>query len=133
MSSTISPSDKTALETIVKAFNDGLVAADRALLESLMDDHLSYGHSGGNTETKAETIDAFVSGKYKFGKIEVSEQHLQLFGDTGVVRQKFYATTADQGKASGEVHLFILTVWKKTEGAWKLITRQAVKNLALMK
>jgi len=125
--------DEQELKGILDNFTKGLLNGDKAILESVIAENLSYGHSGGNTENKSEVIEAFVTGKYKFGKMVISDQTIQLFGDTAVVRQKLYATTADLGKTPGEVHLFILTVWKKMNGAWKLITRQAVKNPEFMK
>ena len=118
---------------VVEKLTTGLLNGDKALLESIMDENVSYGHSGGNVEGKRQVIEAFATGKYKFGTIEISDQTTQVFGDTAVVRHHLHATTADAGKTPGEVHLFILTAWYKTEQGWKLVARQAVKNPQYMK
>ena len=113
----------------VENLHAGLVNADRKLLESVTAEGLTYGHSTGNTESKSEVVEAFVSGKYKFGKITVTDQTIQLFGETvATVRHKLHATTADKGKEPGEVNLIVLTVWLNTAGTWQLITRQAVRK-----
>lgn len=125
--------NEDTIETAVEKLSEGLVKGDRTILDSLLDENVSYGHSGGNVEGKQQVVEAFATGKYKFGKIEITDQTTQVFGDTAVVRHHLYATTADAGKAPGEVHLFILTAWHKGADGWKLIARQAVKNPQYMK
>jgi ketosteroid isomerase-like protein len=124
-----SKEEKEVAEAVEK-LKVGMVNADKALLESITADGLSYGHSGGHIDTRAEFVDACATGKSNFEKIDLSEQTIQLFGNTAIVRHKLEGATADMGKQPGEVHLFVLTVWQKMDGKWKLISRQAVKNTA---
>ncbi len=59
--------------------------------------------------------------------LEFADQTISIDRDVAIVRHKLNATTNDSGKP-GEVHLAVLLVWQKQQGAWKLLARQAVKN-----
>jgi ketosteroid isomerase-like protein len=69
-----------------------------------------------------------VSGKSDFKTIQLTDQTISIHGKTAIVRHSLVAETLDGGKP-GSVKLFILTVWSKEKGGWKLLARQAVKNL----
>jgi ketosteroid isomerase-like protein len=111
-----------AVENLRKAMIDG----DRAALESLASDQLSYGHSGGHIDDKKEFVEKLASGKSDFVTIELADQTISVTGKTAIVRHKLNATTNDGGKP-GEVHLLVLLVWQKQNGKWILLARQAVK------
>lgn len=111
-----------AVEQLRKAMVDG----DKQALENMVMDELTYGHSGGHIEGKAEFVDKIVSGKSDFVTIDLSDQKIIIKGHTAIVRHTLNAKTNDGGKP-GEVHLLVLLVWQKTGGHWKLLARQAVK------
>ena len=118
---------ETAVANAVEQLRKAMVAADSVMLDNLTMDELSYGHSGGHVDDKKEFIQKITSGKSDFISINLSEQTITLSGKTAVVRHKLNAFTNDNGKP-GEVHLLVLLVWQKTDGKWKLLARQAVKN-----
>ena len=95
-------------------------------LEAVVSDKLSYGHSGGHVEGKAEFVEKIVSGKSDFVSIYLTEQTISINGKTAVVRHILTAKTNDSGKP-GDVHLRILLIFQKEGGSWKLLARQAVK------
>lgn len=98
----------------------------KADLEALVSDQLSYGHSSGKVEGKASFIESLISGNSDFIKINLTDQTIQLFGKTAIVRNKLFASTNDAGKP-GEVKLALILVWQKQQKNWQLIARQAVK------
>src|SRR5947208_16113209 len=51
-------SDEAAVAQAVEAFRNAMLKADRGQFEALTAEQLSYGHSGGRVETKAQFIDA---------------------------------------------------------------------------
>lgn len=118
---------ETAVANAVEQLRKAMVDADSVMLDNLTMDELSYGHSGGHVDDKKEFIQKITSGKSDFVSINLSEQTITLSGKTAVVRHKLNAFTNDNGKP-GEVHLLVLLVWQKTDGKWKLLARQAVKN-----
>ncbi|MES2004916.1 MAG: nuclear transport factor 2 family protein [Bacteroidota bacterium] len=111
-----------AVEKMRKAMVDG----NRVALEVIAADSLSYGHSSGKVETKAEFVENIASGKSDFVTIDLSEQTISVVNNNAIVRHILNATTNDGGKP-GTVKLKILLVWVKEKGQWKLLARQAVK------
>ena len=103
-----------------------MISGVREELESIVDDSLSYGHSGGAVEGKAEFVEKIASGKSDFITINLTDQKISITGNVAVVRHQLYATNNDNGKP-GEVKLKILLVFKKVGKDWKLLARQAVK------
>ncbi|MEI9806813.1 MAG: nuclear transport factor 2 family protein, partial [Bacteroidota bacterium] len=118
--------DETAVAGAVEKLRKAMVDGNKEDLESIALGQLSYGHSGGHVEGKAEFVDKIVTGKSDFVTIDLSEQTISVSGKTAVVRHKLNAKTNDNGKP-GEVHLLVLLIFQKDHKAWKLLARQAVK------
>jgi ketosteroid isomerase-like protein len=112
-----------AVETLRKAMVEG----DRAALEKIAADGLSYGHSGGKVEDKATFVENIANGNSDFVTIDLTDQTIYVSGNTAIVRHKLTATTHDKGKDPGNVKIAILTVWQKEKKDWKMLARQAVK------
>ena len=53
--------EEAAVNAAIEALTKAMVGADKAQLEELVADQLSYGHSGGVIETKAQFVDVIVS------------------------------------------------------------------------
>jgi hypothetical protein len=111
-----------AVAKAVDQLTEALLSGDRALLTSIAADELTYGHSSGAIENKAEFVEAVASGKTDFTKIDISDQTISVVGKIALVRHKM---SADLG--SVHVDLGILTVWTKKKGSWKLLARQAYR------
>ena len=104
-----------------------MVSADKASLLQLTATNLSYGHSSGLVENQQQFIEKLVSGQSDFVSIDISEQQIELFKNTAIVRHTLKANTNDSGKP-GTVHLHIMQVWVKEKSGWLLVGRQAVKK-----
>ncbi len=115
-----------AVADAVEQLRKAMVDADKAMLENLVSEKLSYGHSGGHIDDKKEFVEKIVSGKSDFVSIDLSGQTISINKKTAIVRHKFNAVTNDGGKP-GEVHLLVMLVWQKQGGKWILLARQAVK------
>jgi hypothetical protein len=121
-----SPAEKEVAAAVEK-LKTLMITPDKAELEKLVSDKLSYGHSGGNIENKTQFVETFVSGKSDFLDITLSDQTITVSDNTAIVRHNLDANTNDPGKGPGKVNLHIMTVWQKQGGSWKLLARQAVK------
>lgn len=110
----------------VEQLKAAMISGDRAALEAIAADSLSYGHSGGNVQNKAEFVDAIATGKSDFVTIDLTEQTISVVGNTAIVRHVLSATTNDGGKP-GSVKIKILLVFTREKSGWKLLARQAVK------
>ena len=117
-----------AVALAVENLRQAMVSGDKTALTNIAMAELTYGHSGGKVENKAEFVEAIATGKSDFVKIDLSEQTISVVGKTAIVRHKLFAETNDAGKGPGTVKLAILTVWQKQSGQWKLLARQAVKQ-----
>lgn len=116
----------TAVEMLRVAMTSPIAATT---LDQLADDQLSYGHSNGVVQTKAEFMGQLQSGESTFVRITLSDQSVHARDGVAVVRHTLTADTNDSGKP-GKVALKILMVWKKTGDQWRLLARQAVRLAA---
>jgi ketosteroid isomerase-like protein len=118
--------DEAAVAQAVEAFRNAMLKADRSQFEALTAKQLSYGHSAGRIENKAEFIDAATSGRSTWKFITLTGQTTQIVGDTAIVRHTLTGETERDGKAN-PVKIGVLMVWHKQDGNWKLLARQAVR------
>jgi ketosteroid isomerase-like protein len=129
LSTTLLPAqtaDEKAVAAAVEKLRTAMVASDKAALENLAADDISYGHSNGLVENKAQFVDQFVTGKTDFVNIALSDQTIKIAGDAAIVRHRLVADT-NNNKVPGKVDIIILMVWQKQKGDWKLLARQAAK------
>jgi ketosteroid isomerase-like protein len=118
--------DEAAVAQAVEAFRNAMLKADRSQFEALTADQLSYGHSAGRVETKAQFIDAATSGRSTWKFITLTDQTTQIVGNTAIVRHTLTGETERDGKTN-PVKIGVLMVWHKQDGQWKLLARQAVR------
>ena len=118
--------DEPALTAVVESFRKAMIDPDKATLDKLTLDQLTYGHSSGLLQDKAAFEQALLSGSSDFVSIDLSDQTISVVGNTAWVRHTLSAVTNDGGKP-GTTHLSVLMVWMKQKGQWRLLARQAVK------
>ncbi len=122
---------QTAAETevaeVVENLRLAMISGDSVALSKIAHDSLSYGHSGGHVEGKQEFLHKLVSKQSNFLKITLSDQTIQVVGNTAIVRHKLVAETHDAGKELSTVKIAILIVFKKEKDNWQMLARQAVK------
>jgi ketosteroid isomerase-like protein len=118
--------DEAAVAQAVEAFRNATLKADRSQFEALTADQLSYGHSAGRVENKAQFIDGATSGRSTWQFITLTDQTINIVGNTAIVRHTFTGESERDGKTN-PVKLGVLTVWHKQDGHWKLLARQAVR------
>lgn len=99
---------------------------DSAVLVELLHDSLSYGHSGGKVENRAEAIRNILSNPNRYENLQMTNEQLTIDGRTAIARHDFSALQTVQGKQS-ELHLRVMQVWVRNKSEWKLIGRQSVK------
>ena len=100
---------------------------DSTALSDLVDEHLTYGHSGGNVEDKATMIRNAVASKTTYKDASFENVSIYVDDKVSVVRQNFRATSVDEKGTGTPLDLSILQVWKKKGRKWRLMARQAVK------
>jgi len=119
--------ESDAVASAAERLRLAMIDPTREALAALVDDNLSYGHSGGKVDTKQSYIDDLLAGRSDFVTIVITEQTIKVVGDVAIVRHALSAQTNDSGKP-GTVSLKVLGIWQKQGGVWRLIARQAVRT-----
>lgn len=118
--------DEVKVKELTEKLRVSMISGNKADLESLAWDNLTYGHSTGNIEDKAAFVSALSTKKSDFKSIELSELAVTVAGNTAIVRHLLRGNTNDGG-IPGKVNLGIVLVWEKRAGEWKLLARRAFK------
>ncbi len=113
------------VERAIDDLNKAMLAADAAKLAGLLSDSLSYGHSSGKVETKADVIDVVGGRKTIYKSIELADTSVAVTGSYAVARNVFINQTESGGKTSN-ARVGVMMVWVD-DGGWKLLARQAFK------
>lgn len=100
---------------------------DSLTLEDLFARTATYGHSGGNLQTREEAITGISHNRSTYTDTAVSDIHILIDKNTAIVRHKFLATeTAKDGKVT-QLKFAMMLVWIREKGRWRLMGRQATK------
>lgn len=119
-------SDEAIIASAVETLRKGMVDADRSALDKIASARLTYGHSSGKMEDKAEFIEALVSGKSDFTRIDVTDQKIIVSGNTAIVRHVLKGETINNGITTA-LNIGVMLVWQKEGKEWRLLGRQAFK------
>jgi ketosteroid isomerase-like protein len=120
--------DEEAVAKKLEAFRAAQSAHDGKALEALVAPELSYSHSSGVVQDKAEFLAGATDPKSKFLSLDYKEPSIRVVGDAAIVRFHWMAESemiADGKKSSTNLH--ILMTWLKQGGDWKLLDRGATK------
>jgi ketosteroid isomerase-like protein len=118
--------DETAVGQAVEAFKKATLAQDKAKLEQLFADQVSYGHSDGRVESKAEVINGVMNRKSVVKSIDFPELKIVVVGNSAVARHLYVSESEMDGKPTS-TKIGALQVWQKQDGNWKLLARQGYK------
>ena len=121
-----SVNSKSAVAKSVKALNDALIDPETAFFEEFVIDELSYGHSSGKVQNKDAFVDDLINGSFDFQEIDISDETIEIIGQTAIVRHILSAKALNAGTPV-EIRIGIFLVYQKHKGQWKLLARQAFK------
>lgn len=119
-------SDEAAVKDNVEALRKALLAADKAQLEQLTATQLSYGHSSGKVQNKAQFVDGVMTRKAVVKSLTFSDLTIAVAGDAAIARHIYASQSETDGKPNN-VRIGVLAVWQQQDGGWKLLARQGFK------
>ncbi len=119
-------SDEAAIKQNVEALREALLKADKAQLERLTADQLSYGHSDGRIQNKPEFINGVMTRKATVKSLTFPDLKIEVAGDAAIARHLYEFESELDGKTNN-IKIGTLDVWQKQGGNWKLLARQAYK------
>jgi ketosteroid isomerase-like protein len=107
------------------ALKQALMKRDAAGVQKYLHDDVTYGHSNGRVQTKAEVV-ADTKGDTTIEAMDFSEMTTRVYGNTALIKGKVEIRNSTAGKAT-TFHLNILFVWLKGPGGWQLVARQSTQ------
>src|SRR5476651_1528090 len=102
--------EETQVANAVENMRKAMISGNKTELENVASDNLSYGHSSGKLQNKAEFVEAIVNKSSVFVSITLTDQTIKVTGNTAVVRHLLDAQTNDGGKP-GNTKLGVLLVF----------------------
>ncbi|MGB9367354.1 MAG: nuclear transport factor 2 family protein [Xanthobacteraceae bacterium] len=123
---TLADNEEAAVNQAIENLRKAMLEADKDKLAALVSDQLSYGHSSGVLESKAQYIDVIASKKTIYKSINLLEPSVTVAGPNAIARHIFTAETESGGKP-GTARVGALQVWQKQADGWKLLARQAFR------
>lgn len=103
-----------------------MVRADVKALGPMLADDLTYGHSSGELETKAQFLAGLSSGNLRYRVIRPSTIDVRVYGDVavGTGMAEIEATAGGQELA---VTLRYTDVYVKRDGRWQMVAWQSTR------
>ena len=118
--------EEEKLTTALKEFHQALVNKNTTSINQQTDKALSYGHSNGWVETKADVIKDLETGYIVYHSYK--EDSLTITINETMANARFVADIkATMNGNDTNVHLKVLEVWVKKGKRWILFARQGVK------
>lgn len=118
--------EEQKLTSAIKDFHQALVNKNTASINQQTDKALSYGHSNGWVETKADMIKDLETGLIVYHSYK--EDSLNITINETMANARFVAdVSATLRGNTTNFHLKVLEVWVKKGKRWILFARQAVR------
>jgi len=118
--------DEESVKQAVEALRKAVLAQDKAKLEALTAQQLSYSHSDARVEDKAKFIDGTMTRKAVVKSIEFPDLTVAIVGNNAIVRHLWVSESELDGKVTN-TKIGVLQVWQKQDSAWKLLARAAFR------
>jgi hypothetical protein len=119
--------DEAAVAQAVEALRKAILGQEKAQLEALCAEQLSYGHSSGRVETKTQFIEGVMTRKALVKSITLSEHTIAIVGNDAIARHTWASESETDGKPTS-TRIGVLQVWQKQGGTWKLLARQGFRT-----
>ena len=118
--------DEEKVTTTLKEFHQALVNKNTVSINQQTDKMLTYGHSNGWVETKADVIKDIETGYISYNSFK--EDSISVLINDKLASARFVADINVTLKGTtSNFHLKVLEVWVKKGKRWVLFARQAVK------
>jgi ketosteroid isomerase-like protein len=120
------PKDERAIMATLEAMAEATIKKDFAALEKLYGDDTTYGHSGGNTETRDQMIASFKRPNRVAESMKFSEMTIRIYGDVALAK----GITDFRNGTTGNLHdshhniLWVLVKRPISPTGWQIVARQ---------
>jgi hypothetical protein len=120
--------DNSKMEVMMKMseLRSGLLSRDSVSLSKLLSNDVTYGHTNGLIQTKAELIHDLMTKVQDYKSIAPSDMKIRVYNNTAVVNINVGVKMEYNAKPL-EMNMHVVLVWIKNNGNWELVARQSVK------
>ena len=118
--------EEEAVKQAVEALRKAMLTQDKAKLETLTAEQLSYSHSDARVEDKAKFINAIMTRKAVIKSIDFPDLTVAIVGNNAIVRHLWVSESELDGKVTN-TKIGALQVWLKQDGSWKLLARASFR------
>lgn len=103
-----------------------MVQVDAAALAGLLADDLTYTHSNGVVENKAQFLESLSSGRLRYLSIEPSEVVVRVYGDTAILTGRS-TMKVKTGEQETTLPIRFTDVWVRQAGRWRMAAWQSTR------
>lgn len=103
-----------------------MIQGDLKALEGLLTEDLTYTHSTGQIETRAQFLEGMRSGALRYLAAEPSDAVVRVYGETAIVTGRAEMRVSTQGKEL-TLPIRFTEVWVKSGGTWKMAAWQSTR------
>lgn len=122
--------DTTAADAAVRAADAARIKAtttnDFPALEAILADDLTYTHSSGVTDTKAQFLTALKTGRSRYTSITPQDVVVRVYGLAAVVTGRAAVSVVVDGKPS-DIQLRFTSVYVQRDGRWQFAAWQSTR------
>lgn len=109
---------KSDVLAAMESWKTAVLTKDAAALDRLLHPDLTYSHSNGRTESKADILKALPDIK----EITFGESTVRVYGNTALVKGQMRVVGTPP-----TLDLSVLQVWMKGPKGWQLVARQSTR------
>ncbi len=118
--------DEALVSQAMESLRVVVMQPDSAVLAGLVSNDLEYVHSSGAVRNKQGFIDEFMKRQTDVANVVFSNQTIKITDGNAIVRHRMVADSRKVGYPP-VIDIIVLMVWRKEQGQWKLLARQAAK------
>ncbi|HVR97049.1 MAG TPA: nuclear transport factor 2 family protein [Thermoanaerobaculia bacterium] len=105
---------------------EAMVRRDRDALDSLLADDLTYTHSTGQVETKAQFLASIVSGGMVYKSIQPRDVQVRLYGEVAVLTGRADLQVRAQERDM-DIAARFTSVYVLQDGRWRMVAWQSTR------
>jgi ketosteroid isomerase-like protein len=123
------PKDERAIVMTLEAMAHATVHKDFAALEKLYGDDLTYGHSSGATESRAEMIAGFRRPERIAESMTFSNTSIRIYGDVALAKGITDFRNGTVGSIRDSHHNILWVLVRRPQGphGWQIVARQTTR------
>ncbi len=118
--------DQVLVSQAIEKLRVVMMQPDSVVLAGLVSNDLEYVHSSGAVRNKQGFIDEFMKRQTDVANVVFSNQTIKITDGNAIVRHRMVADSRKVGYPP-VIDIIVLMVWRKEQGQWKLLARQAAK------